>query len=200
MPDSNGSVCSQAPAPPIVSLVNEETELAHTIAEEAARAELEGLAPWPVLDPDYSGTWYEVTKAEHPEPMARAVRYLELRGLLLRHPLRPGLVQFRDRMAFVIRPERFQGSPGWRLMGESLHPNGQIYDRLEDAASYAHHRCHGRPGVIRIHWTGQPVEVRLLPAGSEPSRSLPFQDPARVLQAGGKDPADPPQPGGLADE
>lgn len=138
-------------------------QLAHTLAEEAARATLASLAPWPEVDPNYSGLWYNTSNLAEPEPVNQALRYLQLAGLLLWHPLHEHLVQVRPRAVFEVRPQPFQGKPAWQLTGDTLHPGGQIYDDPELAVRFVEGRSRHLPSLVTIHRPGEPVETRTFP-------------------------------------
>jgi hypothetical protein len=72
---------------------SEQDRLAHQIAAEAAEGWIESAC----ARPNARARWYNIKQVSRPEraDVARAVRYLELRGLLKRHPSNADLVSCR---------------------------------------------------------------------------------------------------------
>lgn len=85
---------------------DEVTALAIKIADSCARADLECNLPWRTTDDEGVAAeivrdgpaWYDTTapEAEGQEWLTDALRYLELRGLLIRNEANPALVRVKD--------------------------------------------------------------------------------------------------------
>lgn len=77
-------------------MTDELTRLGREIADETARSDIECECVWI----DEGGRWYDTNLVSDQDvvPMLeRAERYLELRGLIERHPERPELVRFVEK-------------------------------------------------------------------------------------------------------
>jgi hypothetical protein len=72
--------------------------LAHEIADSCARSDVECHCHAQHHSGRYYGQWYDLTtlEAEDVEIVGKSVRYLELRGLLKRHPEDRNLVGFGE--------------------------------------------------------------------------------------------------------
>lgn len=89
------------------------TDLAYRFADESARSDIEciclmfredGLGP--ETPEEMSSAWYDVvnlTDQDDIEHVRRALQYLELRGMLKRHPTNTNWLQVRDE-ATIPRP------------------------------------------------------------------------------------------------
>lgn len=80
---------AKAPAPALAELERE-------IAYEAARSDIESWCSAQQHSGLNGGVWYDVANFAYPEQrdwIEKAVRYLDLRGLLKRHPLHRELVR-----------------------------------------------------------------------------------------------------------
>lgn len=88
-----------APAMPLeahAAELGEQVRLAHEIADDAARAEIECECGAMQLG---TRSWYDTTAVEDAVPeyqagVDRALRYLDLRGRVQRHPVEKHLVRF----------------------------------------------------------------------------------------------------------
>lgn len=67
--------------------------MAFELADETARCDIESECIWLTHSGKYAGRWYELVENEY---VARAVKYLDLRKLLVRHPENPSLVRFAN--------------------------------------------------------------------------------------------------------
>lgn len=76
------------------------TILAHDLAYESARSDIECYSKF---RPCVSGMWWQLDDRDpdHAEIVARAVRYLDARKLLRRHPEHPDWVQIEDAIRLV---------------------------------------------------------------------------------------------------
>ena len=74
------------------------TPLAHEIAEESAKSDIESFCVWRITDDGLLPTrWYDIATQLHDGERAwvdRAVRYLEARGILVRNQQNASLVRW----------------------------------------------------------------------------------------------------------
>lgn len=85
---------------PATASGEEVAALALSIADEAARSDIEAFCTWSSKEP--ANRWYDTATIDDQEfagelraTVDRAVRYLDLRGLLVRSGVRPNFVQFK---------------------------------------------------------------------------------------------------------